>query len=410
MAARVQDLSAVLNDRDFRIYQSGNATSTVGFWMWRIAVGWVVWESTHSEALLGLAAFAELAPSVLTGFIGGSLADRGSTTRIMFLGHVAVAAVSFLMALLGFAGFLTIPVIFVMLIIVGAVSGLVLPSRLAMASFLSPPALLPSALAVNSTIFNLSRFLGPAIAGGLLILAPAALVFLIAGLTYSHFAWSLWRIRHAPGHAPKPVNTVGPKGISAVLIGLIALPLIFGVMLLQLAQGVLMRPASELFPAFATVVFDMGTLGLGLLNAALGAGAIIGALVFSRTRDTRSAMAQIFGGSLVFVVTLAIFAVTGNFALALLVLVVQGAAMSSSNIAALAYVQLETPRERLGRVLSIYAIIFRTGPAIGAFFFGFLAEAVGLMPTTLAFAGAGGVATATIWLTMHRRQIRQCRT
>ena len=167
---------------------------------------------------------------------------------------------------------------------------------------------------------------------------------------------------------------------------------------MQLAQGLLIRPASELFPAYAEVAFGRGEIGLGLLNAALGIGAILGALLMSKAQDKSNALAQILTTSTVFALSLLIFALTQTFWLALVILVLHGATMSSSNIAALAYVQLEAPQDRLGRILSLYTIIFRVGPAMGAFLFGVTAEATGLMATGVGFALSGLLATAGLGL------------
>ena len=157
-----------------------------------------------------------------------------------------------------------------------------------------------------------------------------------------------------------------------------ATPIIFGVVLLQLAQGVLIRPASELFPAYATTIFRGGETALGLLNAAVGLGAVAGALALSKTREKRAALVQIFGMSTLFAISMLVFSMTHVLWLGLLLLFIYGMAMSSSNIAALAFVQLNTPSDRLGRVLSLYAIVFRVGPSLGAILFGTLAEKTSL--------------------------------
>lgn len=395
--AQVADFRAVFAIPAFATYQAGNVVMTTGFWMQRIGVGWVTWELTGSEAWLGIVAFSELFPSILTALWGGTLADRHPAPRIMYWGQIASAAVSVGLALMYFVDALTPVGMAVMMAVLGAVSGVLLPARLSMARHLAPPDLLPSALAVNSTGFNLSRFVGPALAAGLLVLGSAGLVFTVAAIAFLVLAVALYAIRDVPAQAERP-----PAGPSVNMLGvvrdLVQTPLVLGVLVLQFVQGLLIRPASELFPAYSEVAFDMGEVGLGLLNAALGVGAILGALLFSKSRETRDALVQILVMSGIFALSLLAFVVTGVFWLALAILVVHGATMSSSNIAALAYVQLEAPQDRLGRILSLYTIIFRVGPAVGAFLFGVTAEFAGLTLTGVGFALAGLVATGALAL------------
>jgi predicted MFS family arabinose efflux permease len=381
--ARTADFRAVFAIPAFATYQLGNVVMTTGFWMQRIGVGWVTWQLTESEAWLGLVASAELFPSILTAMWGGALADKHPAPRIMYWGQIASAIVALMVAL-------------------GAVSGLLLPARLAMARYLAPLKLLPSALAVNSTGFNLSRFVGPALAAGLLVLGSAGLVFAVAAAGFLALAVALHRIRDVPPHqAPHPAT---PDGMLKILRDLRATPLILGILVLQFAQGILIRPASELFPAYAEVAFDAGAIGLGLLNAALGVGAILGALAFTKSRDTYHALRQIVLTGAVFALSLLAFSVTGLFWLALLILVVHGASMAASNIAALAYVQLESPQDRLGRILALYTIIFRVGPAAGAFVFGLTAEVTNLTLTGVGFGLMGLVATLLIGAKLMRQR------
>lgn len=141
-----------------------------------------------------------------------------------------------------------------------------------------PRDLLPTALPVNSTGFNLARFVGPAFAAGLLVIGSATTVFLCALIGFLAFAGSLYLIRNIPRQGddlPANAQTVATK---QVLRDVPASPIIFGVILLQLFQGILIRPASELFPAYAKNVFSGGETALGLLNAAVGLGAVAGAL------------------------------------------------------------------------------------------------------------------------------------
>lgn len=397
--ARLADFRAIFSIPGFATYQAGNLTMTTGFWMQRVAVGWVTWELTGSEFWLGMVAFAELFPSIFTAIYGGIIVDRYPTPWIMLWGQIFSGSISLMLAVLYFLSLLNPIAIVVLMCLLGAVSGALLPARLAMASYLAPKELLPQALAVNSTGFNLSRFIGPAIAAAIMAVSSASLVFAISTIAFFCLAFSLYQIRNLPAQNPRKI--IGdPVSTLQVIKDLSLMPTILAIILLQIFQGLFLRPASELFPAYADVAFNMGATGLGMLNAALGVGAVIGALTMSKSREPKSAIRQIVLMAGLFALSLLAFSATNIFWLALVILVFHGAFMSAKNIAALAYVQIETPPDRLGRILSIYTIVFRVTPAIGALIFGLSADNIGLMPTGITFSICGLIAATIVggWL------------
>jgi MFS family permease len=209
---RAADFRAVFRIAPFRIYQTGAILMTLGFWMQRVAVGWLIWRMTGSEAWLGLVAFAELFPAILTGLAGGGIADRSSAPVVLFWGNLALVGVSATLLALSLAGGLTPGMVLVLMVLVGGISGLILPARLSMATFLVPVTLLPTALAVNSTGFNLSRFIGPALAAGILAFGPADWVFGFSMLGYGALSLALFRIRNATPQAGRPARAVGDNG------------------------------------------------------------------------------------------------------------------------------------------------------------------------------------------------------
>lgn len=392
-AARWSDLKACLTESVFGEYAAGHFASNIGFWMQRIAVGWLVWTLTGSKAWLGVVAFAELFPSLLSSFIGGELADRVSRSRLFFFGQIGSSAVSLLLFLGHWQGALDVWQITGLMVLLGVIAGINLPARLSMPHELVRSELLPSALAVNTTTFNLSRLLGPALAAPMLVFWGADGVFFFAFLANAVFLVTLGRIAWR-----RAAVVSGPRAPLREVVGdLLREKVVFAVIVLQFAQGALIRPASELFPAFADKVFALGETALALLNAALGAGAIIGALALAKPRDDANALRLIMSTSFVLAGSLAAFALTQQLWVALLILLVHGAAMSGSNNAAMAYVQLHTPKDRLGRVLGFYGIVFRVAPAVGALAFGLTAEVLGLAATTLAFAVFGAAATFAYW-------------
>lgn len=406
-AGRLDDLRAVMREPSYARYAVGHFAATTAFWMQRIAVGWVTWELTGSAFWLGAVAFAELFPSLLSTFVGGALADRRGRARVMYAAQWGQAVLSGILFGLTAMGLLTVTALVLCMAALGLLAGLMLPSRLSMPHLLVRPALLPSALAVNSTTFNLSRLVGPALAAPVLLGAGASAVFAAALIGNLIFVALLASI--AAG-TERPQTATNPVSYATVLKGLAQSPLVLAVIALQFAQGMLVRPASELFPAFADTVFGAGELGLSVLNAALGAGAILGALALSRSRGEHEALTMIMRVSLIHALSLAAFAFTGTLWAACLVLILHGGTMTASNIAALTYVQQKTDPARMGRILSVYGIVFRVAPALGALSFGGVAEALGLGRATLLFALLGTGATAALWLWVRIEEARAART
>jgi predicted MFS family arabinose efflux permease len=263
------------------------------------------------------------------------------------------------------------------------------------------PALLPSALALNSTTFNLSRLIGPALAAPLLAFEAAGAVFVAAFLANLAFAAIMARI----ALRRRPRQPLAPARMLDVMTELLRSRVLAAVIGTQFAQGVLIRPASELFPAFADVAFGAGASALSLLNAAMGGGAILGAIAFSRPRDDANALWTVAWTSVLLCLSLLLFSFTGLLWWGAALLIVHGAMMSSSNNIALTYVQSHVAPERMGRVLAVYGIVYRAAPAIGALAFGSVAEIAGLGVTTAAFSVAGGATVLFYWASVRRAEL-----
>jgi MFS family permease len=382
VSRRISRIAGVLRISDFAWYQAGNATSLTGYWTQRVAAGWLAWDLTHSTAWLGAVAFAEFAPSVVFSLIGGILADRRDRVQLLRLGQTSTMLLSGLLAILHATGLLNIYWLVAVTGALGLVAGLNLPSRLAVAPSLVDAERLPAAVAVNSISFNMARFVGPALAAVLLVTTGATVVFALNALAFGFFSYCLTRVRWK--RSATESGAAAREGIFAAVHSLLADRRLGAVILLQAIAGLLLRPASEIFPAFADTVFARGAPGLAWLNAALGVGAVLGALYASGQGGSSILGREIWWSSLFFAASLAGFALTGLFWPALILLVLHGIAMAASGISSLAYVQMRAPADKLGRILSIYGLIFRAAPAVGALGIGMLAEWAGLSEAVLA--------------------------
>jgi predicted MFS family arabinose efflux permease len=277
------------------------------------------------------------------------------------------------------------------------------PARLALVPSLVPPADLASAVAINSVVFNLARFIGPIFAGLAIVWSGVAAAFAVNALSYVVFLVALARIREAPTTARL---TMQRSFIGDLLEGIrytATHPGIAALLVLLIAIGIGGRPLNELLPGFAADVFHSGAGGLSVMAAAIGGGAILGGLWLGE-RAHKSGLTWIaLGSSLASALAAVLTICTDRLWLAVPGLAVFGFAMSTSGIAVQTLIQLASDRNMRGRVMGLYGLIFRGAPAVGALGAGIASAHLGLRwPVVI---GALLVVAVWIWTWMARERI-----
>jgi MFS family permease len=390
-----------LSERNYGIYTAGNGVSLIGTWVQRIAVGWLTWELTRSSTWLGAMAFAELFPSILIGPIAGAVADRVSRLRILAVGHVLLMIQAVALAFLNALELMTVWRLFALVLFGGVVTAFNQPARLAIIPSLVPRLQLSTAVAFNSVVFNLARFIGPAIAGVLIVGGGLTLTFAVNAVSFLAFLVALGQIRLGGGgeegrrQRRSLLADVG-EGLSYVR----GHPGIGPMLLLMIVTSIGLRPIPELLPGFADAVFGRGAGGLAALSASIGVGAMAGGLWLAQ-RGGQEGLARVaFSTSLALALANLGFVATTRFELALVAAAAGGLTMVTSGVAAQTLVQMAVDGAMRGRVMSLYGIVFRGGPAIGAVVLGVLADHVGLR---LAVALAT-VITIGLWYLIWRRR------
>lgn len=388
----------------FGRYVAGNAVSLTGTWMQRTAVGWLAWSLTESPAMVGAIAFLDLFPSLLVAPLAGALADRHDRRRLMLATQAALVVLAGVLALLAAVGRLDYPTLAVLIIVHGLFVGLNQPARLAFIPSLVPDGLLPTAVALNSTVFNASRFVGPTLAGGLLAVSGPAPVFLANALSYLAFVAALLSLP-ATGTTPGPArdrrSSLGAEVVEGARVVLAPGPL-RDLFLLLAASALLVRPLGELLPAFAGGVLDRGPEALGLLSASMGLGAGLAGLSLAR-RPGRDLRRDFLAGSLASAVAVVLLASSPALPAALVAAALAGAGLATAGVSAQTLAHRAAPDRLRGRVMGLYGVVLRSFPAVGGLGLGLLAERVGLRA-----ALAGGAAVfAAAWLaavlaTRHR--------
>lgn len=395
-----------LAHRDYGLYTAGNGISLIGMWVQRVAIGWLTWELTHSASWLGAVAFADLFPSVLIGLIGGVAADRLDRTLVILVCQSLSMLLAVLLGILTLSGGITVELVVALTFANGMVVGFNQPSRLALAPRLVPRERITTAVAINSMVFNTARFIGPAVAGLVIVWSDLGWAFIVNAATYLCLLAALLVIR---GRNPSIGRDDGVPRARRGLIADIGEGMAYAardkglgpVLLLHLVTAISVRAVVELLPGFADRVFGGGADTLAMMTSVTGAGAIVGGWLLAGRRRQGGLVPIVLASSVLVALSVLAVALSGSLWIALPALGLYGASMVAAGVGTQTIVQLAVSPEMRGRVLSLHGIIFRGGPAIGALAMGVAGDAVGLQPPVVVGCAVALAMVSVIWMRRH---------
>ena len=388
LLAGLGNIPRTLAHRDFGVYVAGNSVSLIGTWMQRIGVGWLAWELSRSGAVLGLVAFADLFP--------GALADRVDRLQVIKVAQSLIMVQALALFALTATDAITVPLLVALVLFQGAVIGFNQPARLALISSLVPRSDLATAVAINSIVFNTARFVGPALAGIAIVAVDISAVFALNALSFLAFLFALSRLRLPTAAAPKAPRSM----LGAVADGLryaLHHPGIGPILLLQAVLALCARPFVELLPGFAAEVFGRGAPGLAMLSSTIGIGAIVGGVWLAQRSDQGGLTRVVLGSSVLIALTVLAFALCRWFWPAVACVAFAGFAMVVAGAGTQTVLQTAVDEGMRGRVLSLFGLIFRGGPALGALVIGVASEAFGLQAPLAVGALLGLLAAVFLW-------------
>jgi MFS family permease len=389
--------------RNYRLFATGNGFSQVGYWIQRVAQGWLAWQLTHSGTWLGLVAAADLIPNVVVSPFAGVLADRVDRIKLIRLTQLVAIVQAWILAILSFSDLITIEELFLLIFALGFVNAFNQPARLALIPSLVDSATLPSAVAINSLLFNLARFVGPAIAGVVIAESGVGLAFVLNALSYVAFSLMLAQVR-IPAERLAPQRHFFRQSFEGYVYAL-RHPGIGQMMILFSVTTIGIRGYNELFPGFADNVFQRGAQGLAWLTATMGLGAMAGGVWMLRRGGVKGLTGLAVNHTMFMSVAILAFTLTTNYWLALGTIFVSGFAMTVSGISAQTLVQTAVAPVMRGRVMAFYGMIFRAGPALGALISGWLATRLGFrLPVA---AGALVCILAWVWARVRIAAMRE---
>lgn len=397
-----------LRHRNFRLFTAGQSISVIGTWMQQVAVSWLVYRMTGSAFYLGLVGFLGQAPTFVLAPFAGALADRFNRHRLVIATQTAAMLQATVLALLILSGAVQVWHILVLITMLGAVMGFDTPSRQAfLLEMVGERSDLPNAIALNSSIFNLARLIGPAIAGIAIAAVGEGWVIAINAVSYIAVLSSLLRMRLTPVRRPRASAGV----LSHIREGFryaFGFAPIRSILLMVATVSVVAVPFTVLLPVVATEVLGGGAETLGFLMAAMGLGALSGALFLAMRRTVTgfgpiiARAATLFGAALLGV------AASRWLPLTLVALVFAGFGMMTQMASSNTVLQTLVDDDKRGRIMSLYSMAFLGMTPVGSLMAGAAANRIGA-PLTIAIGGTCAIIAAFLFrlrLPALRAQVR----
>lgn len=395
---------------NYRLYYYGQSISLMGTWVQNIAMGWLLYRLTGSALMLGTVAFAQQIPSLFITPFAGVLADRFNRRLVIILAQAAAMVVAFVLALLVLTDTITIPVILVLATVNGIILAFDTPFRHSFVpDMITRKEDLGNAIALNSSLYNLARFVGPPVGGVLIAWVGEGWCFFINGVSFLAVLASLIAMRvkkQKPRERKASVLFELREGIAYAftekplryLLTLVMLSSFFGL------------PFQALMPVFAADVLQGGSELLGLITGALGLGALSGAFYLAARKHMHTIPLTIFRTSLLFAIALGVFALSPFRALSMVAMVFTGFGMIVHFNSTNTLIQTIADDDKRGRVVALYSLSFMGITPLGSLAAGWAAEYIGVPYTVFAFSLVC-VASALLFgkrtATVFRRVVRK---
>ena len=398
-----------LRHRNFTLIWTGLIVSNMGTWMQNVAQSWLIYKMTGNDPLfLGYLGLSFAIPMTFLPPIGGVIVDRVDRVRLLSWTQSGAALSAAVMAGLVWAGWIQPWHILLASFFQALLLAFDNPARQSLIPELVPRTDLLNALSLNSATYSGAALVGPAIAGILLGLAGPAWLYLLNAVSYLAVIFALFALRDVPTR-PRRVTTVR-EALFGGLLFVYHNKLVLLMLVLSALAAVFGRSYQQLLPVFADDVWHVGSGGYGQLLSAVGAGALIGAFGLSSLSDFRAHGRLMVAAGLVFCLTLCLFSLTPWFGWGVVLLTIVGVSVTVFTTMISTTIQLRTPNEVRGRVMSFYAATLIGLPSFGSLGIAAFAKSLAgeattatsraalavlnLLGVTQATAGLGGAAGA----------------
>ncbi len=407
-AFRLPFAARALSHRNYRLFFTGQSLSLVGTWITRVATSWLVYRLTGSAAALGIVGFVGQLPTFVLAPVAGVWVDRWGRYRVLVGTQVLSMLQSFALAGLALSEVITVTHVVLLSVLQGIVNAFDTPARQAfVVDMVEDRADLPNAIALNSSMVNGARLIGPSVAGVLVALAGEGWCFLIDGFSYVAVIASLLMMRLAPA-APRAARRRVLAELAEGFRYAFGFAPIRWILLLLALISLMGMPYTVLMPAMAADVLHGGPRTLGFLMGATGVGALAGAISLASRRTVLGLgrvipwAAVLFGGGLI------AFSLSRSIALSMALMVFTGAGFVVQLASSNTILQTIVREEMRGRVMAFYAMAFMGTAPFGSLLAGGLASRIGV-PRTILLGGCACIAGGALFarqLPRLRRLVR----
>ena len=397
-------LLRALRHRNYRLFFGGQSVSLVGTWITRVATSWLVYRLTGSALLLGVVGFCGQIPTLLLSPVAGVLVDRHDRHRILLITQVLSALQSLALALLALPGIITVGEILFLQVVQGVINAFDTPARQSfIVDMIEDRSDLPNAIALNSSMVNGSRIIGPSIGGVIIAAVGEGWCFMIDAISYVAVIASLL----AMVVAKKPPRDQSTRVVEELRAGFMyvsrSVPMRSALLLLALVATMGM-PYTVLMPAIASGVLHGGAHTLGFLMTASGLGALAGALYLASRSSVLGLGRAMVVATIAFGVGLVAFSLSRVTWLSLLLLPIVGGGMMVETASTNTILQTIVEERMRGRVMSFYTMAFLGTAPLGSLLAGVAANRIGA-PMTILLGGVACVA-AGVWFAVKLPAIR----
>ncbi len=404
----VRTIARALGHRNFRLFFMGQSVSLVGTWMQRVAVGWLVYRLTDSAFLLGVVGFSTQIPAFVLAPFAGVLADRWNRHGLLILTQVLAMVQAFVLAYLVLTETVVIWEIIVLSLILGVVTAFDIPVRQSfMIEMIDEKSDLGNAIALNSSMVNGARLLGPSVAGLLIATVGEGMCFLINGLSYLAVIASLLLMRIVQKNS-RALRSRAWHDLKDGITYVFRFEPIRTIILLLALMSLMGMPYVVLMPVFARDILHGGPSALGFLMGASGVGALAGAVYLASRRGVLGLGKMIPIGAGVFGLGLIAFTLSRNFVWSLILLTAVGFGQMIQLATSNTLLQTMVDDDRRGRVMGFFTVAFVGMTPFGSLLAGALASVIGA-PWTLFIGGVAILIGAGVFarkLPQLREQVR----
>lgn len=364
-------------NRNYSLFFCGQSISQIGTWMQRTGVSWVIYTITHSAFMLGLTVFASQFPSFLFSLLGGITSDRYNRYKVLLITQIVSMLQAVLLAILTLTNHYTIWGILTLSIILGVINAFDVPVRQPLIhEMVTDKADLPNALALNSSMVNLARLIGPALSGIILVKFGAGTCFLLNGLSFVAVIISLLLMK-LPAYIPSPVKKKIRYELAEGFAYLKNTPSISIIMLMLALTSLLVLPYNTLLPVLAKVIFKGDAATFGYINSFIGLGAVGSSIFLASLKPEADLKIVLLANSIIFGICLILFSHISNFPLAMLFAILTGFGMMSQSTICLTIMQVNSAQKMRGRVMSYIAMAYFGMLPLGSLLIGTVSQQTG---------------------------------